>query len=78
MNSAFTLLDKRTSHAEGNIGDSDKYRYPDDGRHHVRQAVQLAKHAFMSKGVLGGEMPIVVDVMRTVVTIGHSGTLPHF
>ena len=34
----------------------------------------MAEHALVYETLLGSEVTIVVDVMRTVVTIGHSDT----
>ena len=44
-----------------------------NGWNHVWQAMQMAKHTLMHEILLGCEVTIVVDMMRTVVTIGSSG-----
>ena len=74
MNVALASLDKWTRHNESDVNHSNEYGYVNDGRHHVWQTMQMAEHALVHEILLGGKMPIVVDVMRTVVTIGRSGT----
>ena len=44
-----------------------------NGWNHVWQAMQMAKHTLMHEILLGCEVTIVVDMMRTVITIGSSG-----
>ena len=42
--------------------------------HHVWQTVQLAKQTFMHTGLLRRKVTIMVDMMRTIVTIRRCGT----
>lgn len=74
MNVALASLDKWTRHNESDVNHSNEYGYVNDGRHHVWQTMQMAEHAFVHEILLGSEVTVVVNVMRTVVTIGHSDT----
>ena len=74
MNVALASLDKRTRHNESDVYHSNEYCYVDDGRHHVWQTMQMAEHALVYETLLGSEVTVVVNVMRTIVAIGRSGT----
>ena len=65
----FASLDKRTSYTEDNISDSCTRSDFNDRRYHVRQPKQLAEHAIVIKGRINCEMPFVIDVMCTIITI---------
>lgn len=69
MDATLTRLDNWTRQYQGRMDDCGKHRNLNDNRHHVRQAVQMAEHTVIGKSMTGGEVPVVVNVVRTVVTI---------
>ena len=73
MNVASASLDKRARHDKSDVCDSNEYCYVNNGWYHVWQAMQMAKHTLVHETLLGTQVTIVVDMVRTVVTIGCSG-----
>ncbi len=73
MNVALASLDKWAGHDKGDVNHSNKYCYANNGWHHIRQAVQLAEQAIVHETLVGTKMPIMADMMHTIVTIGRGG-----
>lgn len=74
MNVAFTCLDKWARHGKSDVCNSNKYCYMNNCWYHIWQAMQMTKHTLMHEILLGCEVATVVDMMRTVITIGSSGS----
>ena len=72
MNVALASLEKGARHGKNDMNHSNQNRYVNHGGHHIRQAAQLTKHAIVRKTLSRREVAVVVDVMRAIVTIGHS------
>lgn len=71
---ALAGLDKWARHDNGDMNHSNKHCYVNDVWYHIWQTVQLAEYALVHEVLLGCEMSIVVDVMRTFITIRCNGT----
>ena len=71
---ALAGLDKWARNDNGDMSHSNKHCYVNDVWYHIWQTVQLAEYALVHEVLLGCEMSIVVDVMRTFITIRCNGT----
>ena len=72
MNVAWASLEKGARHGKNDMNHSNKNRYMNHGRHHIRQTVQLTKHTIVRKTLARREVAVVVDVMRAIVTTRRS------
>lgn len=73
MNVATASPDKWAGQGISDMGHSKEYCYVGKNWHHIRQTVQLAKHALVHETLAGSQVAVVANVMCTIITIGLSG-----
>lgn len=74
MNVATASPDEWAGQGISDMSHSKEYCYVGKNWHHIRQAVQLAKHTLVHEALACSQVAIVVDMMCTIVAIGLSGT----